>query len=486
MPHMPGTLPQHLRRTRIVATLGPACEDRSILKELILAGMDVARLNLSHGTIPEHIQRIEMVRSLEQETGRRVGILADLCGPKIRIGKFESEPVTLVMGQSFTLTTREMTGSVEGVSCTYANLPKDVKPGHIVFLSDGLIQLEVQRVEGQDVHCTVRVPGTLSSGKGLNLPGTQLSTPSLTAKDLKDLEGILQADIDFVALSFVRGPEDITGLRDIIRNLGKEVPIIAKIEKPESVERLDEILAVTNVIMVARGDLGVETSVEAMPVLQKHILAKARMYGVPAITATQMLESMTTNPRPTRAEATDVANAVLDGTDAVMLSGETASGKYPVSAVETMARIIQMTETGIGSASPDVHLEDGPGGIEGVTAKATAQVAGELGAKAVCVYTRTGATAKVIAKYRPPVPIVALTPDERVARRLKLIWGTYPLHHPHSEDMESMVQALREQVVPMGLLKEDDLVCLVSGWPREAHGFINTLSIIHLSDYPGR
>ncbi len=485
MPHLIGTLPGHLRRTRIVATLGPACADPGILKELILAGMDVARLNLSHGTIPEHVQRIQQVRNLEGETGRRVAILADLCGPKIRIGKFEKEPVNLTMGQSFILTTRNVSGSAECVSCTYANLPKDVKPGHIIFLSDGLIQLEVQRIEDQDVHCVVRVPGTLSSGKGLNLPGTQISSPSLTAKDRKDLEGILQTDIDFVALSFVRGPEDITGLKDIIHGLGKEVPVVAKIEKPESVERLEDILAVTNVIMVARGDLGVETSVEAMPVLQKTILAKARKFGVPAITATQMLESMTTNPRPTRAEATDVANAVLDGTDAVMLSGETAAGNYPVAAVETMARIIQMTETGIDSPRPDVFFDDGPGDIEGVTAKATAEVAGELGVKAVCVYTRTGATARVIAKYRPPVPIIALTPEERVARRLKLLWGTYSLHHPYPESLENMVQALREQVVPMGLLKEDDLVCLVSGWPQKAHGFINSLSIIHLSDYPG-
>ena len=486
MPHRIGSLPLQLRRTRIVATLGPACDDPGTLRELILAGMDVARLNMSHGTIESHLERIQQVRTLEQETGRRVGILVDLCGPKIRIGKFENEPVTLSMGQSFILTTRDVPGSVDCVSCTYANLHRDVKPGHVIFLSDGLIQLEVRWIDDQDVHCIVRVPGTLSSGKGLNLPGTRLSTPSLTPKDLKDLEGILQADIDFLALSFVRGPEDITSLRDIIRGLGKEVPIIAKIEKPESLEHLDEILAVTNVIMVARGDLGVETSVEAMPVLQKTILAKARKFGVPSIIATQMLESMTTNPRPTRAEATDVANAVLDGTDAVMLSGETASGKYPVAAVETMARIIQITEAGISSPRPDICLDDAPDGIEGVTAKATAEVAGVLGAKAVCVYTRTGSTAKVIAKYRPPVPIVALTPDVRVARRLKLLWGTYSLLHLHSEDLESIVQTLREQVVPMGLLKEDDLVCMVSGWPREAHGYINSLSIIHLSDYPGR
>ncbi len=484
-PHMPATLPQHLRRTRIVATLGPACADPAVLKELVLAGMDVARLNLSHGTIESHAQMVQRVRDIEQETGRRVGILADLCGPKIRIGKFAEEPVILAPGQTFTLTTRDLLGSGQCVSCTYTNLPQDVKPGHIIFLADGLIQLEVTRVEDQDVHCIVRVPGVLSAGKGLNLPGTQLSTPSLTPKDRKDLEGILRSDIDMVALSFVRGPEDITGLKEAIRSHGKDVPVIAKIEKPEAVERLDEILAVTDVIMVARGDLGVETSVEAMPVLQKTILAKARKFGVPAITATQMLESMTTNPRPTRAEATDVANAVLDGTDAVMLSGETASGKYPVAAVETMARIIQMTETGIGNPCPDITLAEASIGIEGGTARATAEVARDLGAKAVCVYTRTGSTARVLAKYRPSVPIIALTPNETVARRLKIVWGTYALHHPYEEDQDRMVQTLREEVVSMGLLKEDDLVCLVSGWPRKAHGFINTLSIIHLRDYSG-
>lgn len=486
MPPTPITLPKHLRRTRIVATLGPACADPVVLKELILAGMDVARLNMSHGTIESHSRMVQLVRSLEVETGRRVGILADLCGPKIRIGKFAQEPVVLSVGQSFTLTTRDVVGTAECVSCTYTNLPMDVKPGHTIFLADGLIQLEVVKTENQDVHCVVRVPGILSAGKGLNLPGTRLSTPSLTDKDRRDLEGILQTDIDMVALSFVRGPEDITGLKEAINDLGKDVPVIAKIEKPESVERLDEILAVTDVIMVARGDLGVETSVEAMPVLQKTILAKARKYGVPAITATQMLESMTTNPRPTRAEATDVANAVLDGTDAVMLSGETASGKYPVVAVETMARIIQMTEEGIGNPCPDISLADGPTSVEGVTAKATADVARELGVKAVCVYTRTGSTARVLAKYRPSVPIIALTPNEKVARRLKIVWGTYALHHPHEEDLSRMVRTLREEVVSMGLLNEDDLVCLVSGWPRKAHGFINSLSIIHLLDHRDR
>lgn len=470
--------PLHLwRRTRIVATLGPAVDSDEALRELVKAGVDVVRLNLSHGTIEGHLKRVAQVRALEVELGRSIGIMADLCGPKIRIGSFTEEPVQLTPDQMFTITTRQVPGDSTIVSCIYPNLHHDVAVGQTIYLSDGLIQLQVESIEGQDIHCHVLTSGVLTSGKGLNLPTTQLSTPSITEKDRRDLEGIAGAGVDFVALSFVRSPDDILALKEILNAQGSNALVVAKIEKPEAVSRLSEILEVTDVVMVARGDLGVETSVEAMPVIQKQMLQQSRAFGIPAITATQMLESMISNPRPTRAEASDVANAVLDGSDAVMLSGETASGKYPHLAVQTMARIIEVTETQLSQRLDDAPIRD----IEGMIGWSTSNITKRLGIRAICVYTRTGTTARIVSKFRPLVPILAFTPSREVMRQLMVTWGVYPVHFPHPEDGFEDLHTLRSYLVEPGFLRDEDLVCIVSGRPRGTQVRINALRILRLN-----
>jgi pyruvate kinase len=460
---------------------------------MVQAGMDVARLNLSHGNLDSHRQRIEMIREIEQETGHCLGILADLCGPKIRIGRFTTEPVQLNLGQTFTITTRPILGDHTQVSCTYAPLARDVKPGQRIFLADGLIHLEVSSIEGADVHCRVLSGGSLTGGKGLNLPGAHLSTPSLTAKDLQDLEGILPCSIDFIALSFVRTAQDIVDLRKRMKDLGKVVPIVAKIEKPEAIENLDEILKVTDIVMVARGDLGVETSVEAMPMLQKRILFEARKKGVPSIVATQMLESMTVNPQPTRAEATDVANAILDGTDAVMLSGETASGPYPVAAVQTMARIIAVTESQRepGSFMNPCERES----VEAEISHAVAELCTHLKVKAIALTTRSGTTAKAMTKYRPQVPILVLVPNEEIARRIKILWGSFPILAPYfkgtlsesspviTDEERQRICSLFHHLIGSGLITRSDLLCLVSNVPRALGKTFNSLHLVRSGDF---
>jgi pyruvate kinase len=477
---IPKSILETRRRTKIVATLGPACDDYSILLEMVKAGLDVARLNMSHGEIEGHYARIERIRQASAETGRCVSIMADLCGPKIRIGHFEEDQVLLSPGDRFTLTTEDIVGTASRVSCQYKNLPNDVTPGETIYLSDGLIEMKVKEVEGSEVHCEVLTPGILTSGKGLNLPGTHLSTPSLTEKDKVDLQAILKAEVDYVALSFVRGPKDVSELKERIELHGASARVVAKIEKPEAVNTLSEILEETDAIMVARGDLGVETSVEAMPILQKQILFEANRRGIPAITATQMLESMIANPHPTRAEASDVANAILDGTDAIMLSGETAAGNYPVRAVQTMARIAEVTEPQIDRWRDRRAIETTTSQVRDALGQAATQAASRAGARAICAFTRSGSSAFAISKCRPDVPILALTPEEAVMRRINLAWGVYPFKSSVVTDAEEMLAAVNTTLLEKAGLRSGDLVCLVSGMPVGVSGQTNTLHLMRL------
>lgn len=477
----PETELERWRRTKIVATVGPGCEDRETLRRMILAGMDMARLNLSHGTIEEHFGWVERIRELERETGRVVSIIADLCGPKIRIGKFAEEPVHLSEGSLFTITTEEgVIGNENRVGCVYPDLHKDVRPGGRIYLSDGLIQLEVLEVQGQDVVCRVHNSGDLTGGKGLNLPGTNLSAPSLTEKDRRDVDGILNADIDYLALSFVRSPDAVLELKRLISMKNRRVRVIAKIEKPEALASIEEILDAADAIMVARGDLGVETSVEAMPVLQKQLIRQANLKGVPVITATQMLESMIKHRRPTRAEASDVANAILDGTDAVMLSGETASGENPVDAVRTMARIAEVTEPQIHLWKERVIKETQVKDQAGAIALAAASVTQRLNARAICVFTRSGYSAGMMSRHRPPVPVIALTPDPKVIHWLNLYWGVFPSPCPLKEDLSQVIEGAQEVIAERDLLPEGSVVCLVAGLPGVVHGVTNTLHLMRV------
>ncbi|MBI5367661.1 MAG: pyruvate kinase [Planctomycetes bacterium] len=444
-----------MRRTTIVATLGPASRSPEMIARLIAAGVDVFRLNFSHGDHASHAAVFSAVRAASVAAGRAVAILQDLQGPKIRIGTLAGGgPVELVAGRPFVITARELAGDAERVSTTYAALPHDVRVGDLLLLDDGLLRVRVTGKDAGEVRCEVVVGGPLGEHKGINLPGVPLSTPSLTPKDREDVAAGLAWGVDYVALSFVRRPEDVLELKELIRRAGQSVPVIAKIEKPEAIDRLEAIVDAADALMVARGDLGVEVSVEQVPVLQKRIIAAANRRAKPVITATQMLESMVANPLPTRAEATDVANAILDGTDAVMLSGETARGKYPVETVLQMARIAEATETAlypferplsttVASADPDAEA----------LVDAACYAGRELKPAAFAVFTQTGATACLLSQQRPAAPILAFTPDPATYRRMALYWGVTPR-------LVSGVSGLT------GLVAEAERTALALGWAR--------------------
>lgn len=417
-----------MRRTKIVCTLGPASTSPDVIEELIRAGMNVARLNFSHGTHEDHYGVYHDIRRISKEVGRPVAILQDLQGPKIRVGRFAENETFLVEGEEFVISVDDFLGNGERVSTTYKDLHKDVSNGDLLLLDDGLLTLRVLGVHGPDVHCVVVVGGRLKNNKGINIPGAAVSAPSMTPKDLEDLEFGLGLGVDFVALSFVRSPLDIHQLRAKMSD-DRNPKIIAKIEKPQAIDVLDDIIAVADGIMVARGDLGVELPPQKVPIIQKRAIRIANSMGKISITATQMLESMTENPRPTRAEASDVANAVLDGSDAVMLSGETASGKYPVQAVRMMADIIKEVELH-STLAPQLdggfseHLKTFPAAV----ARSAASAAHELDVKGIAVLTLSGSTARLLKTYRPNKPIFACTPDERLARQMALYWGVVPHH----------------------------------------------------------
>ena len=421
-------MPVPSQKTKIVATIGPASESPEMLERLIRAGLSVARLNFSHGDLAGHADRITRIRAAERATGRRVAIMADLPGPKMRIGKIDPEPIQLRAGQSFTLTSEDIVGTSERVSMSFARLPEVVTPGNRLFLNDGLVQLAVERVAGHDVHCKVAVGGELRSRKGLNLPGIHLGVSAFTDHDRACLEFALKAGVDAVSQSFVESAADIEAVRAAATAIGKQPFIIAKIERADALEHFDEILNAADGIMVARGDLGVEVPIEQMAILQKQLIAKAVLAGKPVITATQMLESMVSNRLPTRAESTDVANAILDGTDCVMLSGESAMGKYPEEAVTMLARIAAYTE----QHQPPHHRRD-PGApvtlprrtVAEATASVVEHALGTVPCVAVFVPTRTGTTARMISRYKPAAWIVALSRDATVCQALAFSWGVH-------------------------------------------------------------
>jgi pyruvate kinase len=475
------------RRTKIVCTLGPSSSDRETIGKLIEAGMDVARLNFSHGTHEEHQQRIEIVREEARKLGREVAILQDLQGPKIRVGDIEGGGVLVYEGQRLVLTSRaERADGRSRIYINYPTLAQDVEVGGRILLDDGLLELEVVAIEDEDVLTEVVVGGPLRSRKGVNLPHIRHSTPSLTQKDLRDLDFGLRMEVDLIALSFVRSEADVADLMRRVRDSGKQVGVIAKIEKPEAVAKIDQILAQADGIMVARGDLGIEMPLAQVPAVQKRIIRKCLAAAKPVITATQMLESMIDNPRPTRAEASDVANAVLDGSDALMLSAETASGKYPVRVVQVMDEIIRQAER----FRREVHETEGrwlvapQSGTEVAEAVTEAigytacQLAEQVGAVAIACLTATGSTARRIARHRPSVPVYAFTDNPRVATQLGLLWGTKAFTIPFQRDTDQGVQLVHRLLREHGLASAGDLVVITAGMPLPAKGRTN---MVHVS-----
>lgn len=467
-----------MKKTKIVCTIGPASDNQDTIQALILNGMNVARLNFSHGSHEGHLQKIKIIRELSAKLDRPIAILLDLAGPKIRIGHIPDPGIVLTPGHQFILTSRPIEGSMEAVSLTYKDLPREVKVGDRLLLADGLMELLVEEANETDIICKVVTGGVLTSHKGINLPTGTIRTASLTEKDRSDLLFGLENGVDFIALSFVKTAEDIKMVKDIIAAKGKDTPVIAKIEKHEAVDNIDAIMDISDGIMVARGDLGVEIPLEDVPLIQKRLIAKANMCGKPVITATQMLRSMVTSPRPTRAEAADVANAVLDGTDAVMLSEETASGDYPVAAVLYMSRLAAAAETGFPFEEflAMIPRKD----ISESVAHASCVLASHLEAKAIVAHTQSGRTARYISRFRPRQTIVALSPNEETVRRLALSWGCLPrlVNDPH--DTDDMIEKASQAALQSGEAKPGDLIVITVGHPICVSGTTNMLRVKRL------
>jgi pyruvate kinase len=463
-----------------VCTLGPAVSSPEKVRELVDAGMDVARLNMSHGTYADHARAYRLVRAASDETGRGVGIFADLQGPKIRLETFADGPVELVNGQEWTITIRDVPGDAEACGTTYKGLPGDVEVGDPILIDDGKVRLEVTGVNDQDVTTRVVVGGKVSNHKGINLPGVAVSVPALSEKDVEDLRWALKLGVDFIALSFVRSASDVEDVRKVMREEGIVLPVIAKIEKPQAIDNLDQVIKAFDGFMVARGDLGVECPLEDVPFLQKRVIEKARRNAKPVIVATQMLESMIANPAPTRAEASDVANAVLDGADAVMLSGETSVGAYPISAVETMARIIVSTEHH--ELAKMAAIDWQPRTRGGVVAKAAAEVAERVGARYLVAFTQSGDSAKRLARYRGSIPVLAFTPENKVRSQLCLTWGVETFRTSPVEHTDEMVRQVDEALLKIGRVQEGDTVVIIAGSPPGIPGSTNALRIHQMGD----
>ena len=452
-----------VRRAKIICTVGPSCNSEAILRDLMRLGMDVARLNFSHGTHEEHGRVIERLRRAAEKEDRTICILQDLQGPKIRTGELKGHThVTLKAGSKVTITPREIEGTASLISTTFRDLAREVQTGARILLSDGLIELRVSRVRGGDVECEVINGGPLGEHKGINLPGIALSIPALTQKDRADLEFGLKHGVDMIAVSFVRSAADVSVAKQLIASHHSDVPVVAKLEKPQALEHLEEILEVTDGVMVARGDLGVEMPPEKVPIIQKHIIRRASDWRKPVITATQMLESMVENPRPTRAEASDVANAVFDGTDAVMLSAETASGRYPREAVTMMARIVVEAEQNLRDF-PRRRREKHSLGVAETICEAVAHAAEDLPMGAIAVFTETGNTARMISKYRPKAGIYALSYVPAVCNRMNLLWGVQPLAQAPVHSGDDMLMAAEQALLARGRLQAGDVLAVVAG-----------------------
>lgn len=473
-----------VRRAKIVCTLGPATDSPERLHELVEAGMDVARFNLSHGSHLEHEERYTRVRKAAAEAGRNVGVLVDLQGPKIRLGTFEEGSVVLEPGARFTITTDEVSGDDERSSTTYSGLPGDVQPGDKVLVDDGRLSLEVEEVSGSDVVTRVVLGGRVSNNKGLNLPGAAVSVPALSDKDMDDLRWGLRTGADMIALSFVRSAADVDIVHQIMDEEGVRRPVIAKIEKPQAVENLEEIVDAFDGVMVARGDLGVELPLWDVPLVQKQAITLCRQRAKPVIVATQMLDSMISNPRPTRAETSDVANAVLDGADAVMLSGETSVGSYPIETVRTMAKIVETVEEhGLERIPP---LGTRPRTKGGVITRAAVEAAELLGAKHIVAFTQTGDSARRMARLRPATPLLAFSPLEATRHQLALSWGIEAYTAEHVDHTDEMVKQVDRVLLEQGRCEKGDLVVIVAGSPPGIPGSTNAMRVHRIGDAVGK
>ena len=469
-----------MRRAKIVCTLGPAVESIEKITELIDAGMNMARLNLSHGSHDEHQKRLDLVRAAAKKANKAVAILVDLQGPKIRLGKFSSGPHELSRGDTFTITTDDIAGTKDKVSTTYKGLPGDCKAGDAIMIDDGKVSVQVVQVKGNDVITKVIQPGMVSNNKGINLPGVAVSLPALSEKDIADLRWGLKAGVDFIALSFVRNAADIKDIHKIMAEVGVKVPVIAKIEKPQAVENLQEIVDAFDGIMVARGDLGVELPIEDVPMVQKRCITMARESAKPVIVATQMLDSMISNSQPTRAEATDCANAVLDGADALMLSGETSVGDFPIDAVKVMARIIERTEEVALDQIPP--LKHSPATKAGAITKAATEVGLTVGAKYLVAFTQSGDSARRMSRLRSPIPMLALTPEVGTYNRLALSWGVESLLTASVNHTDEMVMQVDTILIESKRVKIGDLVLIVAGSPPGIPGSINAMRVHKIGD----
>jgi len=465
-----------LIHTKIVCTIGPATDAVEMLEKLIQAGMNVARLNFSHGSHEEHGRRIQNIRQAAQNLKTTVAILLDTKGPEIRLGDLAEPRIPLSAGQEVVLTTRNISGQGAVLPVTYPGLPHDVAPGNTILIDDGLIGLDVKEVRGEDIVCIVKNGGDILPHKGVNVPGVEVNLPGVTEKDVADILFGIAHGLDFIAASFVRKPADVLEIRKILEDNGSDIDIIAKIESRSGVKNIDEILKVSDGIMVARGDLGVEIPTEEVPLVQKMIIDKCNKAGKPVITATQMLDSMMRNPRPTRAEASDVANAIFDGTDAVMLSGETASGKYPVESVQTMARIAAKAETAIHYHVRAKGVLTLPT-ITDAISHASYSIADDLKAAAIITPTTSGSTAKMVSKYRPKAPIIAATPVPQVKRKLCLVWGVYSVLIPHTTGTDEIVGEAVAAALSGHLIKCGDLVVITAGVPAGNPGNTNLIKV---------
>ena len=465
-----------MRRAKIVATLGPSTDDIDVVKKLINSGLNVARLNMSHGDHQDHKRRLELVRSACKELGKEIAILADLQGPKIRVGTFGNGPVSLINGQKFTITTDDYSGDKEKVSTTYKGLCQDVKKGDALLIDDGKIRLEALEVKGNDVITKVIEGGTISNSKGINLPGVSVNVPALSQKDENDLIWALENGCDLIALSFVRNAKDIEDVHKIMDKSGRRIPVVAKIEKPQAVSNLEQILQSFDAIMIARGDLGVELPLEEVPLVQKNAIQLARQVGKPVIVATQMLESMISASRPTRAEASDVANAVLDGADALMLSGETSVGENPVLVVETMAKIIEHVEEEALEQLPKLEIESQGSTGRALTTAAVA-VGKSINAKYLIGFTETGRSVRLMARHRSTTPILAFTTEQSVQRQLSLIWGCQVFRAATVKHTDEMVAQVDRYLTENDFAKYGELVVVVAGVPPGVPGTTNGMRV---------
>ncbi|MFF2480605.1 pyruvate kinase [Paenibacillus sp. NPDC058071] len=473
-----------MRKTKIVCTIGPSSESLENTKKLIKAGMNVARLNFSHGDFEEHGNRIKNIKLANEELGTSVAVLLDTKGPEIRLGKLKEEPIELVQGETITLTTEEIQGDSTRIPVTYSNLPSDVSVGSTILIDDGLIGLTVEEVNGTEILCRIVNSGPIKSKKGVNVPGVNISLPGITEKDANDIIFGIGQGIDFIAASFVRKASDVLEIRELLeRHNAGHIQIISKIENQQGVDNLDEILEVSDGLMVARGDLGVEIPAEEVPLVQKEMIAKCNRAGKPVITATQMLDSMQRNPRPTRAEASDVANAIFDGTDAIMLSGETAAGKYPVESVQTMARIAERAEAGL--EYREIFQKQANAQQTTVTeaiSQAVANSALDLSAKAIVTSTQSGFTARMVSKYRPKSPIIAVTNDVKVMKRLALIWGVTPVLGANAKTTDEMVEIAVDGAQSTGMISLGDTIVITAGVPVGRSGTTNLIKIHHIGE----